>query len=225
MRFDVTEGAVMIDRLQRVLETASNEAEVHPEYEQNILAARLEAAVNDLQWITSFPINRQPCVIRPFDLSSDSIVELTKLLHRAYRKMADIGVRFVASWQDEARTLRRISHGRCLVAVYNSQLIGTVTLYSAAQTDGSPWYDRSDVGKIEMLAVDPDLQGFGLGSFLLGYCERMAAKMGLKELALDTSERAESLVEYYKQHGYRFIEYIQWPEVDYSSILLSKNLG
>jgi len=44
------------------------------------------------------------------------------------------------------------------------------------------------------------------------------------ELALNTSELATGLISMYMKKGYRFIEYVQWDDVNYQSVILSKAL-
>jgi len=58
---------------------------------------------------------------------------------------------------------------------------------------------------------------------LLKEVEVEASKNGVEELALDTAEPAIHLIEFYKKRGYRFIEYTQWDEVNYRSVIMSKN--
>lgn len=48
---------------------------------------------------------------------TDSLAELTSLLHRAYAPLAARGLHFLAANQDEARTGRRISRGECYLAI------------------------------------------------------------------------------------------------------------
>src|SRR5688500_18483547 len=58
----------------------------------------------------------------------DSIADLTRLLHRAYAKLADLGFRFVACDQSDDRTRQRIEGAECYVAVAGAELIiGTIT--------------------------------------------------------------------------------------------------
>ena len=39
----------------------------------------------------------------------DSLIELTKLLNKAYKSLADMGFRYVASYQDAEQTKKRIN--------------------------------------------------------------------------------------------------------------------
>ena len=94
----------------------------------------------------------------------------------------------------------------------------------AARTKGCPWYDRDDVASLGQFAVDPDLQGQGLGRRLIAFVEERAMATGAHEIALDTAEPATHLVDWYGRLGYRFIEYAQWSHTNYSSVILSKAL-
>lgn len=89
----------------------------------------------------AYPLNP---VIRLLRLS-DSIAELTLLLRRAYRVLADMGFNYTATCQDEATTARRIEGGECYVmtagAALIAPLIGTITLYRKSSESPllAPW--------------------------------------------------------------------------------------
>lgn len=157
--------------------------------------------------------------------TSDSLGEVTDLLHEAYRSLAERGMRFVASHQDQQVTARRIAKAECYLAFREGRLIGTVTLDDVAHTKGSPWYDRPEVASFHQFAVRPHWQGRGIGSMMLEYIERRAAMKGVAELALDTAEPARHLINFYTRRGYRFIEHVRWDAVNYRSVLLSKRLA
>jgi GNAT superfamily N-acetyltransferase len=170
------------------------------------------------------PGRLKPITIRNLDLPIDSIPELTRLLHEAYRPLAEAGMRYLASHQDDERTLARAAKGECFVAVQNGELVGTVTLSHITNTQGTSWYDRPDVASFGQFAVKPDLQRTGLGTKLMDLVEDRARLKGVPELALDTSEHAAHLIHYYERRGYRFIEYTQWSETNYRSVIMSKRL-
>jgi GNAT superfamily N-acetyltransferase len=156
---------------------------------------------------------------------ADDISALTALLHRAYAPLAARGMRYLASHQDDATTLRRISGGECWVAQAAGQLVGTITLRDAAHTSGCPWYDRPDVASFGQFAVDPDWQRRGVGTLLVQHVERRAREKSVAELALDTAETADDLIAFYTRRGYRFIEHVCWDVVNYRSVVMSKTLG
>lgn len=156
----------------------------------------------------------------------DSIGELTDLLHRAYAELGEMGMRFIATYQDEETTARRIAGAECTLAFREGRMVGTVTLRPPARTSGCTWYDRPDVASFGQFCVDPELRRIGLGSALLDYVEARAAQLGAAEIACDTAENATHLVRMYEARGYRFIEYADWqPLTNFRSVVLSKTLG
>jgi len=170
--------------------------------------------------------NSMNLIIRPF-FEKDSITELTGLLHRAYKFLADMGLHFVATWQGEDITKRHVTNSECFIAELDGKMIATILLYAKHKDDKTlpEWYKRDDVRVFGKFAVDPDFQKQGIGSKLLDFLEDYCRKKGLNELALDTSDKALHLIEYYEKRGYRFISTHQWPVVNYHSIVMSKQLN
>jgi predicted N-acetyltransferase YhbS len=160
--------------------------------------------------------------IRPL-AATDSISAITRLLHAAYRPLAEAGMRYVTSHQDDERTRIRCAKGDCYVAEMKGEIVGTVTLSTVENTKGTPWHDRSDVASFGQFAVKPELQRFRIGSRLMDTVEARAKDLGVAEIALDTSEHASHLIRYYQSRGYRFIEHTRWSEVNYRSVILSKS--
>jgi ribosomal protein S18 acetylase RimI-like enzyme len=163
-------------------------------------------------------------VIRPFG-PDDSIPALTELLHRAYAPLAKMGLRFLATHQSDEVTAKRISHGKCFVALRDGVLCGTI-LYKlkAGEAGGPPWYARDGIAGIAQFAVEPTLQANGLGRRLIDMVEQQAREDGATEISLDTAEPATHLVGWYGKLGYRFVEYWQWSYTNYRSVVLSKAL-
>lgn len=160
-----------------------------------------------------------------FFREGDSVSELTRLLNRAYRPLAEMGMRYVASWQDDEITRRRMSHGECYLAFLETRLVGTILFADAARTDGCPWYDGPDVASLQQFAIEPELQRQGIGTQLIEQVERRAIETGAAEIALDTSEHAQHLIDWYARLGYRFVGYADWPATNYRSVVMSKALA
>jgi len=118
-----------------------------------------------------------------------------------------------------------MAKGDTIVAVVNKTVVGTITLARASSTHGAPFYDRPDVASFGQFGVEPDLQAARIGSTLLELVEALATEQGVRELALDTSEHATHLIRFYTSRGYRFIEFAQWPEVNYRSMIFAKTLA
>jgi predicted N-acetyltransferase YhbS len=156
---------------------------------------------------------------------TDSIPELTRLLHRSYGPLAAMGMRFLASHQSDAVTRKRAAGGDCFIAVIDGAIVGTIVFMPAARTDGTPWLDRPEVASLGQFAVEPELQRGGLGVRLMEQVEERAKESGAAEIALDTAEPARHLIEWYEKRGYRLIEYAQWDHTNYRSAIMSKSLS
>ena len=160
-------------------------------------------------------------VIRPL-LAEDSLADLTALLHRAYARLAGMGLRYMATHQSVDVTRKRVEKGQCFVALAEGVICGTIIFKDTVQTSGSPWYDRPDVASVGQFAVEPALQGKGLGRQMMGLAEERARASGARELALDTAEPATHLIAWYTRLGYRHIEYADWGHTNYRSVIMSK---
>jgi GNAT superfamily N-acetyltransferase len=162
-------------------------------------------------------------LIRPLS-DYDSIAELTEMLHRAYARLAEMGLRFVATHQDEETTRHRIRNAECYVAEVDGRVVGTIAFRGPGTNGGCPWYERPDVAGFGQFGVEPALQGNGIGSALLDFVEARAKETGAAELALDTAESANHLIDLYARRGYRIVDNVKWEPVNYRSVIMSKSL-
>jgi GNAT superfamily N-acetyltransferase len=155
----------------------------------------------------------------------DDLNELTLLLNRAYKQLADLGFRYLATHQDVKTTKERIEKATCLVAIYANKIIGTVCYYSPENASGCEWYERENVATFGQFGVEPELQKSGIGGMLVDEIEKLAIQDNTGELAIDTAEGASHLINFYKKRGYRHVGYIQWDVTNYRSVILSKKLN
>lgn len=155
---------------------------------------------------------------------TDSIADLTALLHAAYAQLGEMGFNYTAVDQTEDVTRKRIARGLCLVATDNGALVGTIMFHASGRSAGCPCYERPDVATIGQFGVLPGRQGTGTGTRLLREAETLALASGAAELALDTSEGADHLIGWYEREGFRFVEHAQWPGKTYRSVIMSKSL-
>ncbi len=155
----------------------------------------------------------------------DDLDALTELLHRAYAPLAAAGMRFLASHQSVEVSRHRIERGTCLVAVHNGTIVGTVVYSPPGSLDGSPFLARPDVAEFGQFAVEPSLQRTGIGAELMRKVEEMGRRDGAAWMSLNTSENAHHLIAYYQRKGYRFIEHVQWRDVNYRSVVMAKALA
>src|SRR5690606_8693016 len=103
----------------------------------------------------------------------------------AYASLAEADLHFMASHQSPDVTRRRMAKGDTIVALVDDRIVGVVTLATTSNTDGSPLYDRADVASFGQFAVEPSLQGHGIGSTLLSLVEELAGERRVGELGLD----------------------------------------
>jgi len=164
---------------------------------------------------------------------TDSISELTKLLHRAYATQMEMGLRPLAGRQDDATTKKRVFSGECYVSVHHvrleddkvrQRLVGAILFHEVEEYQGPPYFASSTVASFSQFAVDPDYQGQGIGLMLLERAEERALETGAKELACTMAEPDTSLMQFYFRRGYRLMGHHQWPYTNYRSAILSKTL-
>lgn len=164
---------------------------------------------------------------------ADSMAELTTLLHRAYAKQVEMGLRPLAGRQDETTTRQRVANGECYVAVHTvpraqgrqqQRLVGAILFHEVEEAKGPPWFQRPDVASFSQFAVDPEYQGMGIGQMLLSVVEERARETGAAHLALSMAEPDQDLMKFYVKRGYAFVEHWQWPYTNYRSAILSKPL-
>ena len=150
------------------------------------------------------------------------MAELTALLHAAYAPLGQLGLNYTAVDQTEDVTRSRIAGGECYVAVDNGVLVGTLVLRRHGR--GCAWYEQPHVAGISQFGVLPAYQRRGVGMQLMGTAQQRAKTLGATEIALDTSEKATHLVEWYHRLGYRQVGIEQWHGKTYRSVILSKPL-
>lgn len=156
----------------------------------------------------------------------DSFDALTDLLHRAYAPLAAMGFRYLATHQDVETTRKRSAKGECYLALIEDRIVGTLVLVPPDQSSRHcEWYDRLDVAVVNQFAIEPELQRAGLGSRLLAFAEARAAKLGAKEVSIDTAEGAAHLIAFYATRGYRHVGHAQWGHTNFRSVLLSKRVS
>lgn len=155
----------------------------------------------------------------------DSVADLTALIRRAYRQLADLELKYVATWQDEAITRRRAERGECYVALLAGRPAGTIVFYPPGSAENCAYYERPGVAVFGQFAVEPELQGYGIGARLLAHVEQRACEVGAAEIALDTSDRATHLIELYERFGYAVVGAADWDETNYKSVIMAKKVG
>lgn len=154
----------------------------------------------------------------------DAIEPITAMLHRAYAKQVEMGLKPLAGRQDDAVTKRRCTSGECFIAEYGARIVGIIILNEIEPDEGPPWFRRGGVASFSQLAVDPSVQGRGVGQMLLEAVETRAREQGHSEIGLSMAEPDSGLRDFYRNRGYRIIATWKWPYTNYTSLIMSKRL-
>jgi GNAT superfamily N-acetyltransferase len=170
----------------------------------------------------------RPLVVVRRLTEADAIPPITALLHRAYARQVSLGLRPLAARQDDDVTRRRCASGECYLAFGeedSGRPIGVIILNENEPDEGPPWFMRPGVASFSQLAVDPEMQGRGIGQMLLAKVESRAAEAGNQELGLSMAEPDDQLRDFYKRRGYRIVGTWKWPYTNYLSLIMSKTVG
>ena len=156
---------------------------------------------------------------------TDSLEELTELLHAAYAELGRMGLNYLAVDQPVETTKRRVSAGVCFVALVEGRIVGTIVVEPASDDPECPYFVEHRVATAHQLGVVPSHQRSGVGSRLLGHAESWARDNGYSELGLDTAETAKHLIEIYVRRGYVHVGSIQGQGKTYRSVFMAKKLA
>lgn len=164
--------------------------------------------------------------------AADSLEELTSLLHRAYAKQIEMGLKPLAGRQSVEQTRERAYSGECFVAVMpappedrakgGERVVGTILFQEVETASFPPFFVLPKVAHFSLLAVDPLVQGAGIGARLVDAVESRAAELGMTELALSMASPDVGLLKFYEKRGFRLVEHWQWPYTNYVSAIMSR---
>jgi len=154
----------------------------------------------------------------------DSFAALTDLVHRAYAPLGAAGQNFTAVDQSEETTRDRCGRGTTFVAEEDGRIVGTLTVAGPEATRGYAPFATPTSWHLEQFAVDPALQGKGVGRALVSHAEQFARERAARTMLGDTSERATHLIALYERADYRVVGHLQWPGKTYRSVVMEKHL-
>lgn len=146
------------------------------------------------------------------------IPAIRKLVNAAYKELADQGLNYTATYQDEQVTRNRISKGKAFLIEEDGELIASVLITNDYQMTGK------NTAYISQLAVLPSHKNRGLGNLLMDFCEFIAVQEKREVMQLDTAKPAQHLVSWYLKQGYLIIGETQWEGKNYSSYIFEKAL-
>ena len=121
-------------------------------------------------------------------VSSDDIMDSISLMKTTFKHM-NIPEYFWRKKLESDDTLIMKENGNRIVGVSNISLNGELT------------------ASVDMIAIDPDHQGNGLGTMLLDESEKLAMKNGKKIIMLMTEQIKPRNVAFYSKNGYKVTGY------------------
>jgi len=148
--------------------------------------------------------------------TDDDVPALRRLVNAAYGELADRGLNYTGTFQDEEITRERMQGNDVYLASLGEKLIGTISL--ELQDEDQPLLYISQLG------VLPEHKGQGIGRKLLLWAETVARTKGASRLQLDTAVPAVHLVSLYQSLGYEVIDEVQWRGKSYRSYVMEKKL-
>ena len=162
-------------------------------------------------------------IIREYS-PDDSLEELTLLLHSAYKQLADMNLKYLATHQTVETTKERIERGSCFIAELDSAIVGLINYYPPNNKLGKIPESLLNTAWMGQFGVLPHLQKQGIGRKLVDKVEKYAVEQKVNKIALDTAEPAKHLIDWYTKLGYIFHSYIQWDITNYRSVIMVKEL-
>ncbi|MEM9166705.1 MAG: GNAT family N-acetyltransferase [Planctomycetota bacterium] len=161
-------------------------------------------------------------------LVDDPIPAITSLLHRAYARQRAMGLDPLAGRQDDRTTLERVLASECYLAVDappnqpERRIVGLILFNEHEKVSFPATFLQPGTAHFAMFAVDPTLQGIGIGVRLLETVEARAREIASDRLALSMAEPDTALQRYYERRGYAFVETWRWPYTNYDSLILAR---
>lgn len=144
---------------------------------------------------------------------------LRVLVNEAYRELAEMGLNFTGTYQDEELTRLRMRGKEVYLAYLGDELVGTVSLEVGRPPGEAPYL------YVNQLAVAPPHKRRGIGRFLMGLAEQRAREQGVSRLRLDTAIPARHLVEFYQALGYRVVDEVRREGKTYRSYVMEKRIA
>lgn len=143
--------------------------------------------------------------------------QITQLLHLAYKEKADKNMKYSATHQDPSITKKRVGQGKCLVALYKGELVGTITLNIKRNGE--------NVGFLKQVAVHPNYKGLGIGSMMVDSIFKISQDIELSKIELTTAAKAKSLIKWWQGFGFKLISFTSYSNTNYYSVRMRKFIG
>jgi len=141
--------------------------------------------------------------------------EIFSILQRCKDHLID---QDIYQWDDQYPDLHHIksdiNKGSLRKICINDKIAGIISFdeYQEPQYSSVKWSLSNAPVVIHRLAVDPMLQGMGVASRLVAFCEYRAADLKYKSIRLDVYSGNKSVVEFYMRRGYKEVGEVFFPK-------------
>ncbi len=105
---------------------------------------------------------------------------------------------------NQSRIAQNINRGEAYLALYDKQVIGTITVQAGSAIDEELWgHERlHDALYVHRLVIQRKYAGKGIGSIFLRWAEQLAMDAGKPFLRLDCMAANTALCAYYERYGF-----------------------
>lgn len=154
-----------------------------------------------------------------FRLATEKDVSgIRTLVNESYKELADMGLNYTASYQDDEETKKRMAHGRTFILLSGSEIVGSILFHE------KNYFTEKRSAYISQFAIASKLKRQGLGSIMLDFCEQLANDEKYESIQLDTAKPAKHLIEWYTGRGYKPVGEKHWEGKTYDSQIMEKTL-
>lgn len=150
--------------------------------------------------------------------SENDVPQIRLLVNEAYKELADQGLNYTASYQDNEETKKRMLQGRTFILVLGTEIVGTILFHE------KNYITEKKSAYVSQFAISPKLKRQGLGSIMLDFCEQLANDEKFEAIQLDTAKPAKHLVNWYLKRGYKPVGEIHHEGKTYDSQIFEKTL-
>lgn len=140
---------------------------------------------------------------KPEEISWETIRSILQQAHKIHH---DAGIVMYVSTlsAEELENRVRKNNGKCYVAFYGDQVVGTASYIHRAI---NRWYYKGDICEQTMVAVLPSFQGRHIATELTKVLEEELQRQGIPAVCFDTVEQNTGKIEMELRNRYRLVDY------------------
>ena len=150
---------------------------------------------------------------------SISYEEILNVVHKAFEGRLSQGMHFTAVTYDLEKIKEIVDNGTTFCAIINGKCVGTLTLNIRKDKHNKLY------GYISTVAVDPSIQGRGIGYKMKASAINKAKEMQCEYILGNTSIFAKDVKRINEKFGYKIIGYASYSTTNYYSYVFRLQLS